>query len=67
MSKEPDALCGETTAKCVCVKPAGHVEQGDGVHLCDSSCGGAWRMVNGEWRVVEFPGMRGLAKALGLS
>lgn len=59
MSKEEVVVtCGATVARCVCVKPAGHVESGDRVHTCDSGCGGAWAWPTDDPRdfeVVEFP------------
>lgn len=36
-------LCQATAARCVCIKPLGHVEAGDPVHGCDPvECGGSW-------------------------
>ena len=40
---EGEVLCGATAAACVCVKRAGHVEDGDPLHECNpTECTGKW-------------------------
>lgn len=61
---EPVVTCGAQEARCICVKPAGHVEAGDDVHACDAGCGGAWAWRDGQFVPVGWPGIAGTGTGL---
>lgn len=48
--------CGVQVFSCQCVKPEGHVDQGDDVHVCIDRCGSSWRGEDEQtMSVVSFP------------
>lgn len=51
------ATCGATEASCRCVKPRGHITDGDDLHACDpDGCGGSWRVSpDGAFVAVTYP------------
>lgn len=57
MSEEDVVItCGAEVARCICVKPAGHVEAGDRAHACDTGCGGSWGFSeDGNFEVYNYP------------
>lgn len=53
---EAVVTCDLRVFRCRCVKPVGHVDEGDEVHACDAGCGGSWRGESEEtMEVVSLP------------
>lgn len=58
--------CAEVEARCVCGEPEGHVEQGQPIHKCmdHEVCRGEWKIEDGVFVPVVFPGGLSLREAL---